>query len=319
MSRLVGLLCVLASCILAVSAAVLPERAASAVHLAVSPNCGTLSGPPADVNAGLGPLTSFRTIVAFGDSYTDGGVDNGSPLKPAVVSPPNPFAGGRWSNGPVWVEALAEAANATLKDYATAGAVIDATQWPNTDINKTNDFYHQVELFTSKNTHLEAETTLYVLFFGMEDFIESIVTNQTDLSYIAQSYVWEILTLSSSPIGATNFLLVDNYGRGVTTPAGEAFKQDIFTALGTGRRQLDWNVGFVSFVDIWQGVLGSNPGYSAFGYTDPGTCTVSSDTTVDACADPDHTFYWIGENPTTATHSILAEYVEEVLTQCQSS
>lgn len=54
------------------------------------------------------------------DSYTDGGVRDGSPLKPAVLSPPNPRAGGRLSNGPVWVENLASSANATLKDYAVS-------------------------------------------------------------------------------------------------------------------------------------------------------------------------------------------------------
>lgn len=61
-------LCALASCILVASATVLPSRAA-AVHLAVSPTCGTLSGAPADVNAGLGALSSFRTIVAFGGIF----------------------------------------------------------------------------------------------------------------------------------------------------------------------------------------------------------------------------------------------------------
>lgn len=81
----------------------------------------------------------------------------------------------------------------------------------------------------------------------------------------------------------------------MTTAAGEAFKEDIFTALGTGRRLYEWNVGFVSFASIWQGVLGSNPGYAAFGYTDPGTCTASPNTTMGSCDDPDHTFYWIGE------------------------
>jgi hypothetical protein len=50
------------------SAAVLPRS--SAVHLAVSPQCGTLSGGvPTDVNVGLGPLNSYKTIVTFGGEY----------------------------------------------------------------------------------------------------------------------------------------------------------------------------------------------------------------------------------------------------------
>lgn len=40
----------------------------SGIHLAVSPKCGTLTGTPADVNAGLLPLKSYKTLVTFGVS-----------------------------------------------------------------------------------------------------------------------------------------------------------------------------------------------------------------------------------------------------------
>ena len=38
------------------------------IHLAVGPKCGSLSGAPADVNAGLLPLKSYKTLVTFGVS-----------------------------------------------------------------------------------------------------------------------------------------------------------------------------------------------------------------------------------------------------------
>ncbi|KAF8204205.1 hypothetical protein K438DRAFT_1580018, partial [Mycena galopus ATCC 62051] len=109
--------------------------------------------------------------------------------------------------------------------------------------------------------------------------------------------------------------IVDNYGLGQTSPAGDAFKQDLFTSLGTGRRLYGWNVGFASFNSIWEGVLYGSPGASAFGYSDTGICVQGKET----CADPAHTFYWTAGNPSAATHSIMATYVEEVLTQCASS
>jgi hypothetical protein len=40
----------------------------SGIHLAVSPKCGTLAGAPADVNAGLLALKSYKTLVTFGVS-----------------------------------------------------------------------------------------------------------------------------------------------------------------------------------------------------------------------------------------------------------
>lgn len=62
LTSVLALLCTTAS------AVVLPRS--SAVHLAVSPQCGTLSGGvPADVNVGLGPLSSYKTIVAFGGIF----------------------------------------------------------------------------------------------------------------------------------------------------------------------------------------------------------------------------------------------------------
>jgi hypothetical protein len=87
------------------------------IHLAVSPRCGPLSGTASDFNAGLN-LPQFKTIVAFGDSFTDGGRHDGGPLEPAVIIPPNILAGGRSTNGPVWVEGIASDIGARVMDYA---------------------------------------------------------------------------------------------------------------------------------------------------------------------------------------------------------
>lgn len=87
------------------------------IHLAVSPQCGPLSGTASDFNAGLN-LPQFKTIVAFGDSFTDGGRHDGGPLEPAVMIPPDVFAGGRSTNGPVWVEGIASGIGARVMDYA---------------------------------------------------------------------------------------------------------------------------------------------------------------------------------------------------------
>ncbi len=104
------------------------------IHLAVSPACGSLSGNASDVNSGI-DLKRVKTIVAFGvrlrtcfslhqadrpsqDSYTDGGRDDGGPLAPPVVVPPDAEAGGRSTDGKVWVENLADDIGATLMDYA---------------------------------------------------------------------------------------------------------------------------------------------------------------------------------------------------------
>ncbi|RDB28732.1 hypothetical protein Hypma_016099 [Hypsizygus marmoreus] len=295
-----------------VSAAVL-RRGVTDVHLAVNPKCGTLSGSPADVNAGLRSLNVYKTIVSFGDAYTDGGVRDGSPLKPAVLVPPSPKAGGRLSNGPIWVENLAKNAGAVLKDYAADGAVVDAGQYPsNKNLNSVNDLIRQINLFIGQGNRPAPDTTLYTLFFGIGDYEEG-----GDLNIAAQNIIYNILVLSSSPTFARNILIVDNYGRGKKTAAGEAFKQQVFSGVNALRQIAGLNVGFVDFANVWNGVLGSTPGYTAFGYTNPGACAVSDTTTDGACSDPDHSFYWIPGTPSAATHRIMADYVNAVITQCK--
>lgn len=56
------------------------------------------------------------------DSYSDGGKDDGSPLSPPILIPPSSLAGGRSTNGLVWVEHVANDIGATLKDYAVRSA-----------------------------------------------------------------------------------------------------------------------------------------------------------------------------------------------------
>lgn len=116
---------------------------------------------------------------------------------------------------------------------------------------------------------------------------------ELDLDLAAQNIAYHLLVLSSSPSFAKNFLVIDNYGRGAKTAAGDDFKQKVFSSLGALRGYYGLNVAYVDFSNIWNGVLGSTPGYEAFGYTNPGACTFDDKTTVGACSDPDHSFYWI--------------------------
>ncbi|KAF8885774.1 hypothetical protein BD779DRAFT_1611877 [Infundibulicybe gibba] len=270
---------------------VLAAPTSTDVHLAVGPNCGGFSGVPVDINVGLKPLQSYTTIVSFGDSYTDGGVHDGSPLLPAILDPPNPMAGGRVSNGPIWVENLATSSGAVLKDYAMRGAVINRAMWPNLNLPKVNDFVGQWKRLGT-----------------------------ADLTTIAQEFIYNILALTSSPIFARNILVVDNYGRGVKSPAGDVYKQTVFSGLKSIHTLIDRvNVAFADLSRIWDGVLGATPGYKSFGYTSPAACTMNDTTTIGSCSDPDHTFYWIPNMPSMATHRIMADYVRQVLSQCQIS
>src|SRR5437588_8056906 len=64
----------------------------------------------------------YRRLVVFGDSLSD----NGN-LFALTGFPPAPYYMGRFSNGPVWVEDLAQYLDVPLDDYAFGGANTDAT------------------------------------------------------------------------------------------------------------------------------------------------------------------------------------------------
>ncbi|KII86154.1 carbohydrate esterase family 16 protein [Plicaturopsis crispa FD-325 SS-3] len=282
------------------------------IHLAVSPKCGPLAGNVTDVNAGLN-LNAYKTIVSFGDSYTDGGIQNGSALRPPVLTPPSSLAGNRSTNGPVWIEGIASDIGARLMDYAVPGACTDLSLWPS---NPTRvDFLGQVNTFVTQDNKLDPNTTLYTIFFGINDYEASKIDGD-HMPQAAQAILNQISILSSAPTNARAFLITDVYGRGAHSAAGEAYKQSIFDGLHafhTNASRLD--VAFADFARIWDGVLDGPPGYEAFGYTSTDNCVQGA--TIDPeCDDPEHYFYWIPRHPSKETHRIMADYVEEVLSSC---
>ncbi|KAH7333650.1 hypothetical protein B0J17DRAFT_721542 [Rhizoctonia solani] len=269
------------------------------IKLAIGPTCGklTTSGNVADVNSGLPDLKQYKTIVSFGDSYTAGGVKDGSKLAPAVLKPPSPKAGGRTTNGPVWIENIANDVGARFMDYAVGGAVTDKSLWPSKAGNW--DFVQEANIFLGQNNKLDPATTLYTVYFGINDFSATGKDGTANMSKAAQVILDKIKLLSSAPTNARSFLVTDSYGYGRHAASGEALK-----------------VGFVDFAYLWDGVVGETPGYTAFGYKSIGSCLVSSNTTEGGCSDPNHTFYWIPNHPSKQTHRIMADYVEAALSKC---
>ena len=98
--------------------------------------------------------------------------------------------------------------------------------------------------------------------------------------------------LSQPPTNARNFLVTDVYGLGIEDAKGQSWLQAIFDGLIAFHAQdPPLNVAFANFATIWDGVLGPDPGYRAFGYVSTDACNPGPTTDGD-CSDPDHYFYW---------------------------
>ncbi|KAI9345876.1 hypothetical protein DFJ73DRAFT_761477 [Zopfochytrium polystomum] len=124
----------------------------------------------------------FAKIVAFGDSWSDTGnfyrrVSNGT-WPPAALG----YDGGRYSNGPVWLEtvALPRFLDAELVDFAYGGAstngatvrgISGPSNTPSPSVNEQidNDFANYL-----KNKPLSSigTETLYTMWSGANDFFE---------------------------------------------------------------------------------------------------------------------------------------------------
>ncbi|KDN47929.1 hypothetical protein RSAG8_03349, partial [Rhizoctonia solani AG-8 WAC10335] len=285
------------------------------IHLAITPTCGvpSINGTVVDVNAGLYALSGYKTIVSFGDSFTSNGKFDGSAPGPPLPTGTSPRYGGRFANGYVWVENLANDTGAHLLDYAVPGAVTDTSIWPSKATESS--FVNQVTIFLNQTHDFNPETTLYSVFFGINDFSAS--TKDGDhMPEAAEALLGQVQLLMKST-GARSFLVIDDYGRGTHAASGLSFKTRVFNGLS--KMQKD-NTGlrfaYVDFAYLWDGVL-KTPGYKAFGYNSTGYCSPSSTSSVGACADPEHTFYWINGHPSKQTHRIMADYVEEVLEKCR--
>lgn len=160
----------------------------------------------------------------------------------------------------------------------------------------------------------------------------------------AQALIDQIKVLASPPTNGRSFLIPNVYGIGVHTPDGDAFAQKIFDGLGElHQAPLFLNIAFVDFSRIWDGVLGSNPGYKAFGYRSTTNCVTGSNTTTGLCSDPEHYFYWLARwvvkfwqsleyrdryyffcwwldrHPSKETMVIMADYVRDVLYNCTTA
>ena len=171
----------------------------------------------------------FDTVVIFGDSLSDNGnlyaVDNAN-------VPSATYYQGRFSNGPVWVEYLADVdlLDCTLVDNAFGGA--------QTSGNPPPGLVQQVTLFTGAAPL--PDNALFVIWIGANDFLgggdayEASVDNiETALDALALFGVENILILNLPNLGATpRMLAVGDPDAAGATQLTQAFNAELASAIG---------------------------------------------------------------------------------------
>lgn len=251
---------------------------------------------------------TFSKLVVFGDSLSDNG--NIYALSYGTVPASEHAYDGRYSDGPVWVEYLAQYLSAGLVDLAQCGAKTGT----NTDIPvglkaQVADFTGLIASYPA----LGSDDTLYVVWAGPNDFLDG----STDYETAAQNIGDALDTLAAA---GAKYIIVPNMPNLGATPRMQAQGQ----AQVAGAQLL--SRGFNAALDgVVTSFSRSNPEVTVYnldiytmletiqadsvtyGFTDVTNRYVNDDDTLNN--DGNSYFFWDDIHPTTKAHKVIAEVV----------
>jgi phospholipase/lecithinase/hemolysin len=252
-------------------------------------------------------------IVVFGDSLSDTGnvfgYTNG-------VTPAPPYFEGRFSNGPVWVERMAEKLGLSPPvasfhegyNYAFGGA--ETGQGLSTQ--GSPNLLFQLALYQLA-PHVPARSDLFVVWCGANDIFVKIGTSTPpDLPAYVANIASAITTLSDAggsrflvpnlpPLGQTPWLRSIGYeadGDNLSAQFNTALSAELSqlrTTLGVTIYELDTHALFAQAL--------AEPGkFGLTNVTDPAFDAGS------VVPNPQEYMFWDDEHPTATVHALLGEY-----------
>jgi len=277
-----------------------------------------------------GAATLIERLVVFGDSLSD--VGNVEVLSAGLL-PPDPYFDGRYSNGPLWIDGLAEGlglASARVPvleggtNFAFAGATVvpgGADTPPVPTLQAQAEAYRLSRLFTGIDPN-----TLIAVWGGANDVRSALATHRTDPA-AAEARVRAAadgvggIVRDLIDAGGDRFLLVNQpdigalpavraqgeqaveEARSLTGLFNEAFAQQLATLDEDTAAELITLDAFELFEQL------SDPGTvpSFDNTTDP--CVAGST----MCADPDEHLFWDEAHPTARAHAVGAEEALDAL------
>jgi len=241
---------------------------------------------------------AYSNIIAFGDSLTDNGPADGHGF-------------GVYSNGPVWVDYLADSGhfNCGLLDYAYGGATTGYDN-PAAGLSYTG-LNWQVDTFLSTSTI--PDDTLFTVWAGGNDFLNMgtgddpnlVITNAvtnigTALTNLAVAGAEDILVMNLPNLGAIPL----NNSDPLASANAELITVGFNFWLDSTLNNLEIAFPSVHFYtpDVYQLLEDVIDDPSAFGF-DNVTDMLST-----AGSTTDNYLFWDGVHPTTTAHLMLADY-----------
>lgn len=257
----------------------------------------------------------IHQLYVFGDSLSD--VGNVFRATGGLYPPNPPYFKGRYSNGPVWVEQLAN----RLKLVSEPGSNLacgGATTGSNSTMGVPG-LLVQVQNF--KATHPQANpNALYVIWAGANDYLQGVNSPEPTIANLSTA----IQTLIN--LGANKFLVANLPDLGNLPATRNSASASALSALTKAH-----NLRLSSFLErlqqqspdlqllqmdaatLYRTAI-ADP--AKFGFTDVRTACLEQSA---SCPNPERFLFWDGIHPTTAAHTILAEAAFSAVSQTSDS
>ena len=249
------------------------------------------------------PLESINELYVFGDSLSD--VGTVFRATGGMYPPVSTYFQGRYSNGRVWVEYLAErlhlSSNQT-KNFAYGGATTGS------EFNSlVPGLLTQVQSFTRDHPQANSNA-LYVLWAGANDYLQGVSSATVPVENLTRAIA------SLADVGAKNILVANLPDLGQLAATRTSVNSTSLSVLTQAHNQgLRRSLKLLSqqYSNLQIVTLDANTLYreaitspQEFGFTNViSACLVG----LSSCGNPNQFLFWDGIHPTTAAHHILGE------------
>lgn len=283
---------------------------------------------------------TIQHIYAFGDSLSDpGNVFSASVLVAGAGLPPPPYFEGRFANGYIWVDYLAERLGLHLSpivqlqdrrsaiSFAYGGATSGSENVINTALPGLLQEIEQFQQFITPDKL--SPDSLYTLWIGANDYLPDSLSNtssgseftlQEQSSQSVENIVTAIRSLYG--LGARRFM-VSNLPALGATPRARSLGQETARRLNQITQQhnqsldrqlnsLEQTLPDLHLIRLNVEQLFEQAVQGQFAFTNVENPCFNR-TTKQVCANPDQYLFWDALHPTTAAHRVVADLAAKQL------
>lgn len=258
-------------------------------------------------------------LIVFGDSLSDPG--NLYEASGHTDPPVPPYHEGRFSNGPIWVDYLANDYGIAVESHAVAGATTGTHNIANQSPGQYAGLQQQVQAFAAGNPGGVDPDAVYFIWAGSNDFaLLPPDATEEQIGLMFAETIGNILNAAGTlqALGAQKLIIGNIPDIGLTPQSREAGLSDQLTALaGALNAELAAAISalFADAVILDSFALMNEILADAgdLGITNLTEACLTRNSDIAVCSDPESHLFWDHMHPTTAVHQLFAARMAELL------